>query len=125
ATRSAPASPGCAYAGSGSSSSSRCTSSGIGPSVVTTRDPTRRKTAREMRPDRARMRPMPPLPALYRERLTPNQWWWLGAVAIGGSFGLWLYPVAGRPGLVLGGMAGAGVGIAVLILTSAQVEVAD
>jgi hypothetical protein len=68
---------------------------------------------------------MPAPPALYRERLTPNQWWWLAAVAIGGSFGLVLYPVAGRPGLVLGGMAGAGVGIAVLLLTSAQVEVAD
>jgi len=67
---------------------------------------------------------MPPAPPLYRERLTPNQWWWLATVAIGGSFGLVLYPVAGRPGLILGAMAGAGVGIAVLLVTSAEVEVA-
>jgi hypothetical protein len=71
------------------------------------------------------MRAMPASPALYRERLTPNQWWWFAAVAIGGSFGLVFLPIAGRPGLVLGSMAGAGLGIAILVLTSAQVEVAD
>ena len=68
---------------------------------------------------------MPATPALYRERLAPGQWWWLAAIAIGGSFGLVLLPIAGRPGLVLGAMAGAGVGIAILVLTSAKVEVAD
>jgi hypothetical protein len=66
---------------------------------------------------------MPKPQPLYRERLMPNQFWWFAAVAIGACLGLVLAPVAGQPGLVLGAMAGAGIGIAVLVLTSALVLV--
>jgi Protein of unknown function (DUF3093) len=68
---------------------------------------------------------MPSPQPLYRERLAPTQWWWFAAIAIGASFGLVLAPIAGRPGLVLGAMAGAGVGIAILVFTSAPIEVSD
>ena len=68
---------------------------------------------------------MPSPQPLYRERLAPTQWWWFAAIAIGASFGLVLAPIAGRPGLVLGAMAGAGVGIAILVFTSAPIELSD
>jgi hypothetical protein len=68
---------------------------------------------------------MPSPQPLYHERLLPTQWWWFAAIAIGASLGLVLAPIAGQPGLVLGGMAGAGLGIALLVYTSALVEVSN
>ncbi len=66
-----------------------------------------------------------PAGTAYRERLTPSQFWWFAAIAIGASLGLVALPLAGQPGLVFGAMLGAALGIAVLVVTSARVEVGD
>jgi DUF3093 family protein len=63
-------------------------------------------------------------PPSYRERLVPTVGWFVAAIAIGASFGLVLLPVAGTAGLVVGALVGAAVGVGLLVLTSAEVEVA-
>jgi hypothetical protein len=61
----------------------------------------------------------------YREWLTPTVAWFVVAVAIGASFGLVLLPLAGNAGLAIGAVAGAAMAVAILLVTSARVEVAD
>ena len=61
----------------------------------------------------------------YRERLTPTIGWFVAAVAVGASFGLVLLPLAGNAGLAIGAVAGVAVAVAILVLTSARVEVTE
>jgi DUF3093 family protein len=68
---------------------------------------------------------MPSAVRPYVERLMPPPWWYVVAILIGGSFGLVLLPFAGTAGLAAGALAGASVGVAILVLTSARIEVAD
>src|SRR6185437_10431157 len=127
-SRSAPASPGWAYVGSGRSGSRRWTSSGTACSgpldglEVTTGDPTRR--SRPGRPGcSARIPGMAtgtpsgaPAggpedstgPVTYRERLTPSGFGWFAAAAIGASLGLVVLPLAGTAGFLVGAAIGSG-----------------
>jgi hypothetical protein len=59
----------------------------------------------------------------YRERLTPTGFGWFASVAVGSSLGLVVLPLAGTPGFVVGALIGAGIGIAIMALTSALVQV--
>lgn len=63
--------------------------------------------------------------ATYRERLTPPLIWYVVAVAIGGSFGLVVLPLAGTPGFLVGVLVGAAVAAGILVLTTTTVEVVD
>ena len=59
----------------------------------------------------------------YRELLTPSGFGWFAAVAVGASLGLVVLPLAGTPGFVVGALVGAGIGVAIMALTSARIEV--
>jgi Protein of unknown function (DUF3093) len=59
----------------------------------------------------------------YRERLTPTGFGWFAAICVGASLGLVVLPLAGVPGFVAGAIVGAGIGIAIMALTSALVEI--
>jgi hypothetical protein len=65
--------------------------------------------------------PQPP----YRERLTPSGFGWFAAAAIGASLGLVILPLAGNLGLVIGSVVGIAIGITIMVVTSAQIEVGE